>query len=144
MDDVIAGSLTPYLKSQEPFKNVGGDIVHVVGTNFEELVLDESKDVFLMYYAPWCGHCSSFRPTWTDLGREYRDTDDLVIAMYDQTANEAEKGWPVTSFPTLVYYGKDNKGGEAYQGARELDALTTYIQDKRIRARTEEFAKEDL
>ncbi len=31
--------------------------MEVVALNFEEMVMDTSKDVLLMVYAPWCGHC---------------------------------------------------------------------------------------
>ena len=31
-----------------------GDVVVVVGKNFEQVVLDETKDVLLEVYAPWC------------------------------------------------------------------------------------------
>ncbi|NMR95864.1 hypothetical protein HKB01_01020 [Vibrio parahaemolyticus] len=34
----------------------------VVGNNFDEIVLDESKDVLLEIYAPWCGHCKRLSP----------------------------------------------------------------------------------
>jgi protein disulfide-isomerase-like protein len=105
VDDVIAGSLTPYMKSQEPVENTGS-MTDVVGTNFEELVLDDTKDVWIMYYAPWCGHCKKLKPVWEELAELYKDESDVVIAKFDQTMNEAEKGWPVKSFPTLVFYGK--------------------------------------
>ena len=31
-----------------------GDVVVVVGKNFEQVVMDETKDVLLEVYAPWC------------------------------------------------------------------------------------------
>lgn len=31
-----------------------GDVLVVVGKSFDEIVLDESKDVLLEVYAPWC------------------------------------------------------------------------------------------
>jgi protein disulfide-isomerase A1 len=34
-----------------------GDIKIVVSNSFDDIVLDETKDVLLEVYAPWCGRC---------------------------------------------------------------------------------------
>ena len=31
-----------------------GDVLVVVGKSFDQIVLDETKDVLLEVYAPWC------------------------------------------------------------------------------------------
>ena len=36
----------------------------VVGKNYDEIVKDSTKDVLLMYYAPWCGHCKKLTPVF--------------------------------------------------------------------------------
>jgi protein disulfide isomerase family A protein 3 len=52
---VVSGTLEPYLKSQE-IPEQTGDVKVVVGKNFDEIVNDNSKDVLIEFYAPWCGH----------------------------------------------------------------------------------------
>ena len=42
----------------------------VVGKNFDEIVNDESKDVLIEFYAPWCGHCKSLAPKYEELGEK--------------------------------------------------------------------------
>ena len=32
--------------------------------NFDEIVGDASKDKMVEFYAPWCGHCKRFAPTY--------------------------------------------------------------------------------
>lgn len=52
---LVSGSLEPYLKSQ-PIPEQTGDVQVVVAKNFDEIVNDNSKDVLIEFYAPWCGH----------------------------------------------------------------------------------------
>jgi protein disulfide-isomerase A1 len=58
----IAGELKANLKSQPEPENNNGPVKVIVGTTFESIVLDESKDVLVEFYAPWCGHCKSLAP----------------------------------------------------------------------------------
>lgn len=53
----IAGSLVPHFKSEPVPEPNDGPVTVIVGKNFNDIVLDESKDVLLEVYAPWCGHC---------------------------------------------------------------------------------------
>ena len=66
LDDFRGGKLEPHLKS-EPIPEEQGALTVLVGKNWEQIVKDETKDVLVKYYAPWCGHCKALAPTWDDL-----------------------------------------------------------------------------
>jgi protein disulfide-isomerase A1 len=87
-ESFLEDKLTPFYKSEPVPESNDGDIKIVVGKNLDLIVLDESKDVLLEIYAPWCGHCQSLEPTYNKLAKHLRGIDSLVIAKMDGTTNE--------------------------------------------------------
>jgi protein disulfide-isomerase A1 len=128
VDDVIAGKVSAHLKSEEPPAEQGNNIV-IVGKEFDKIVKDETKDVLVKFYAPWCGHCKKLAPVWDELADAFASEADVVIGKFDATANEAD-GVEVQGYPTLIFYPKDNKSGINYDGERDLESFKKWINEK--------------
>lgn len=107
---VLAGSdkIKPDYKSQPvPEKGQEDDIDGVrvlVGYNFEEVVNDPKTDVFVEFYAPWCGHCKKLAPEWSKLAARIKKMKkkNVVIAKFDGTANDCAV--KPEGFPTLKLF----------------------------------------
>lgn len=55
----------------------------VVAENFDSIVNDDSKDVLIEFYAPWCGHCKNLEPKFNELGEKVRErTSNLLLLQY--------------------------------------------------------------
>nr|KAF6490558.1 protein disulfide isomerase family A member 2 [Molossus molossus] len=127
---VLNGKVKPYLLSQEvPPDWDQRPVKTLVGKNFEQVAFDETKNVFIKFYAPWCTHCKEMAPTWEALAEKYRDHEDIVIAELDATANELE-AFAVQGFPTLKYFpaGQGRKVIE-YKSARDLETFSKFLDN---------------
>lgn len=61
------------------------DGVYVLTTsNFQDFV--QRGDVFIKFYAPWCGHCKSMKPAWHQLGQDLNLKQSVKIAKVSQMA----------------------------------------------------------
>jgi protein disulfide isomerase len=124
-----AGSLQAFLKSEEIPVDNGEAVRTLVGKNFKQAVLDSDDDVFVKFYAPWCGHCKKLAPIWEELATEFKDVKGLIIGKFDATANEVD-GVEVRGYPTLKFYHKGNKNAPVdYDGGRELENFKEWIKE---------------
>jgi len=130
--DFKAGKLTPSLKSEKAESgDQDGDVVVVRGTSFDDIVLNNDKDVLVEFYAPWCGHCKQLAPIYDELGAKMKSQENIVIAKMDMTANEIDvKGVDVKGFPTLFFFeGGKKDSPKQYDGGRDLDSFVKYLSE---------------
>eukprot|EP00252_Welwitschia_mirabilis_P004313 TRINITY_DN1462_c0_g1_i1.p1 TRINITY_DN1462_c0_g1~~TRINITY_DN1462_c0_g1_i1.p1 ORF type:complete len:362 (-),score=83.93 TRINITY_DN1462_c0_g1_i1:209-1294(-) len=107
------------------------DVVVLSSENFDSIVLDETKDVLVEFYAPWCGHCKHLAPTYEKVASTFKLDRDVVIANLDADKYKdlAEK-YGVSGYPTLKFFPKNNKAGEDYDEGRDLDSFVEFINKR--------------
>jgi len=99
--------------------------------NFDTIVKDTSKQVFVEFFAPWCGHCKSLKPVWEKLATAFKNEENVVIAAVDADAHKDIAGkYEVSGFPTLKWFGAESKDGEKYEGGRGIDELVAFVNQK--------------
>jgi protein disulfide-isomerase A1 len=122
------GTIKSVLKSEEIPENDEGPVVTLVGKNFDQIVLDETKDVLVEFYAPWCGHCKSLVPIYDELATKLKSNTNIVIAKMDSTANEVE-GVPIQGFPTIKFFkANDKKNPMDFKGDRTLEGFVEFLK----------------
>ncbi|XP_069545502.1 protein disulfide-isomerase A2 [Brachyistius frenatus] len=141
--EVVGGSAKPYFRSEElPEDWNKGPVKVLVGKNFESVALDPTKNVFVEFYAPWCGHCKELTPIWEQLAEKYADHDDIIIAKMDSTANEVESV-TVDGFPTLKYFPAGGKEVINYTGKRDLETFSKFLDGGGVLPEEEREEDED-
>lgn len=141
--DFLAKKLKPHLKSEKLPEDWDKEPVKVlVSSNFEEVAMNKDKDVFVEFYAPWCGHCKQLAPIWDQLGEHFKDNEKIVIAKMDSTANELESV-QVNSFPTLKLFKSGTNEVVDYKGDRTFEALSKFLESGESAAPTEDGEEHD-
>ncbi|KAL7003138.1 protein disulfide-isomerase [Sarracenia purpurea var. burkii] len=110
---------------------IPSNVVVLAPDNFNELILDETKDALVEFYAPWCGHCKNLAPIYEKVATAFKLEEDVIIANLDADKHRdlAEK-YGVSGYPTLKFFPKSNKAGEGYDGGRDLDDFVNFINKK--------------
>lgn len=126
--DMLADKLKPHLKSEPIPESNDAPVKVAVAENFDELINDESKDVLIEFYAPWCGHCKTLAPKYEELAEMLAGEDEIVIAKMDATANDVPKAYEVRGFPTIFFAPRNSKKNpKKFEGGREVKDFITYL-----------------
>ncbi|KIW02872.1 protein disulfide-isomerase domain [Verruconis gallopava] len=129
VDDFASGKVEPSVKSEPIPEKQDGPVTIVVAKNYDEIVLDDSKDVLIEFYAPWCGHCKALAPKYDELGELFKPfSDKVVVAKVDATLNDVPD--EIQGFPTIKLYPAGKKDSPiAYSGARTVEDLAKFIKE---------------
>lgn len=133
LDEFSEGKVKPFIKSQPIPKKDETSVKVLVGLNVEEICNDESKDVLIEFYAPWCGHCKSLAPIYEELAKKLKPDRNLIIAKFDATANDVPDQFEVQGFPT-IYFSVSGKKDQPilYKGDRTGKDLEDFLQKNAV------------
>jgi len=113
----------------------GKDVVNLVKDTFDTEVA--KKPHYIMFFAPWCGHCKKLAPTWQELAEKYNKADDqeVVVAKVDCTIETALcSAQDVTGYPTLKFFKSGADSSVKHRGGRDIDSLVAFIDEQMGRA----------
>ncbi|KAL1123640.1 hypothetical protein AAG570_002716 [Ranatra chinensis] len=99
-----------------------GDVVDLTEANFDRLVT-QSDDVWVVeFYAPWCGHCQSFAPEYSNAAKALKG----IVKVGGVNADEHKSlggRFGVRGFPTVKIFGANKNKPEDFNGGRTAQAI---------------------
>ncbi|KAI0796674.1 protein disulfide isomerase [Abortiporus biennis] len=128
----VTNNLKPTLKSQPIPEVQDTNVYSLVGKQFDEVVFDDSKDVFVEFYASWCGHCKRLAPTWQSLGDHFAKAKDrITIVKMEATENDLPPSvdFRIAGFPTLKFKKAGTRTFIDYDGDRSLESLIAFAEE---------------
>jgi len=130
------------LELKERKKSTQTAVVVLTPETFDSVVLDSTKDVLVEFYAPWCGHCKKLAPDYEKVAAAFKNEQNVVVANVDADKyKELGSRFGVSGFPTIKFFPKDKKEGEAYSQGRDIPSFIKFLNE---RAGTHRTATGDL
>lgn len=112
--------------ADEGWEGGNGAVTHLVDDEYAEYT-KKNENHFIMFYAPWCGHCKTFKPELVGASEELKD--EFPIAAIDCVTNpETCETHGAKSYPTLkLFLGQRSFG---YNGGRNSKDLVDWLRKK--------------
>jgi thioredoxin 1 len=88
-----------------PDKNLNiTDFITNMG-NFNQIISNNNKPIFIQFTANWCGPCKIFGPIFSKLSEYYKDKALFYKIDIDQNSGVSDK-YNVSSIPAVLYFNK--------------------------------------
>nr|CCC93939.1 protein disulfide isomerase [Trypanosoma congolense IL3000] len=125
--DFVEGRVEPTIKSLPiPEKETVGGKTTIVAKTMDKH-LTSGKDMLILFFAPWCGHCKNFAPTYEKIAAEFNESN-IIVAELDATANYVNSSiFKITGFPTVFFVPSGGKP-ILFEGDRSLGNVSEFVR----------------
>ncbi|XP_077983042.1 uncharacterized protein LOC144437885 [Glandiceps talaboti] len=99
-------------------------VVELDARNFDDVVTGQ-RFAMVEFYAPWCGACKRFAPTYQQIANHFADQYDIIVAKVDAFREKIlSKRFKISSFPTLKYFEKGSTEPLHFKGTNKTKIIS--------------------
>jgi len=113
INDYFDGKAKSFYRSEElPPRDPDDYLIQMNAYTFEEVALDITKDVFVLFHADYCKPCRESIPILREIAAEAEPKNKIAIAYIDATKNDVPGKSPfskIEGFPTFVLFRANRK-----------------------------------
>ena len=120
-----------YVKSTEIPKENNGNVFEVVGNTFEDEVINNNKDIVVLFYSPWCYHCKELLPKYEKIAKLLKPKNkNLILTKINAIDNEVESV-DIFDFPQIKLYPGNKKDIPPidYKGDKSVEDIMKFIKN---------------
>jgi len=112
------------------FVSAWAEVVQLTDGTFDDEL--RGKAALVKFFAPWCGHCKAMAPAYDDLAATFAgDKDDVIVGDVDCTVEtKLAERFGVNGYPTLKFFKAGPSSAEDYNGGRDVEAMTSYLNSQ--------------
>ena len=131
IDDWENKKIKSYVKSGEVPKENNEDVFIVVGNTFEKEVINNSKDVMVLFYSPLCYHCKALLPKYEKVAKRLKDKNkNILLTKINAIENQVESIGDY-GFPKIQFYPGNKKSEPPieYVGDKSIEDIIQFIKN---------------
>ena len=120
-----------YVKSSEEPKENNEDVFIVVGNTFEKEVINNNKDIMVLFYSPWCFHCKALLPKYEEVAKKLKKKNNKLILMKINAIENEVESIDNIGFPKIKFYpgNKKDRPPIDYNGDKSVEDIIEFIKN---------------
>lgn len=143
-EDLLSGKLHPYVKSAPEPPTNDGLITVVVGTTFDSIVNDATKDVLIFFHSSWCEECPAINKKLHKVAKKLKNNKTIVLATMDGIVNDVPKQYVIKRYPSVFFVAKKSKMfPKLYEGRYEVENMMKFIAEETSEPTWQDLGKND-
>jgi len=107
--------------SEASFYTKDSGVVNLDADNFDDVV-NAAPSILVEFYAPWCGHCKSLKPAWSQAAKKLKGIVKVAAIDANDEKNRPVAGrYGIKGFPTIKIF--KNGVPSDYNGGRDAKSI---------------------